>query len=69
MTPRGNRYILTVVDYFTKWAEAFPLPTKEASGVVTVLFEVVTVHETCSIIIITIIIDILSIWFPKNHNL
>ncbi|CAF1387294.1 unnamed protein product, partial [Didymodactylos carnosus] len=24
-TPRGNTYILVVVDYFTKWAEFFPL--------------------------------------------
>ena len=23
-TPRGNRYILVIGDYFTKWKEAFP---------------------------------------------
>ena len=37
VTPQGNRYVLVAMDYFTKWAEAFPntptnsnqaLPTK-----------------------------------------
>ena len=29
-TQRGNRYILTVVYHFTKHAEAYALPDKEA---------------------------------------
>lgn len=36
----GNKYILTISDYFTKWACAFALPTKEASGVADVLLKV-----------------------------
>ena len=44
ITPHGNKYILTIVDYFTKWAEAAPLKTKEANGVVSVLFEVIIIH-------------------------
>jgi hypothetical protein len=32
-TPRGNRYLLTYVDHFTKWAEAVPLPDQEARTV------------------------------------
>lgn len=36
----GNRYILTLSDYFTKWVEAIPLPTKEAHGVAITLFKV-----------------------------
>ena len=38
-TPRGSVYILTCVDVFSKWTEAFPLPNKEASSVARVLIE------------------------------
>ena len=37
----NNRYILTVSDYFSKWVEAVPLPTKCASGVANMLFKVI----------------------------
>ena len=37
---RGNCYILTLSDYFTKYAGAIPLLTKCATGVVNVLFKV-----------------------------
>ena len=43
VTPKsvhGNRYILTLSDYFTKWVEAVPLPTKEAPGVAKSLLKV-----------------------------
>ncbi|KRY06991.1 Retrovirus-related Pol polyprotein from transposon [Trichinella patagoniensis] len=36
-TQSGNRYILVVCDYFSKWPEAFPLPNAEARTVATVL--------------------------------
>ena len=36
-TERGNRFILVVMDYFTKWPEAFPLPNHEATTVAEVL--------------------------------
>ena len=36
----GNRYILTISDYFTKFAWAKALPTKEAVNVVSALREV-----------------------------
>ena len=36
----GNRYILTVSDYFTKFAWAKALPSKEAVPIVSVLREV-----------------------------
>jgi len=36
---RGHIYILTVIDYFTKWADAFPIRNQEASTVAKVLVE------------------------------
>ena len=37
----GNRYVLTLSDYITKWVEAIPLPTKEAHGVGKELLKVI----------------------------
>ena len=36
-TPRGNRCILVIGDYFTKWKEAIPLKDTEAVTVARVL--------------------------------
>ena len=36
ITPRGNRYIITLTDYFSKWAEAEAIPTKEGLPCCTV---------------------------------
>ena len=30
VSEKGNKYILVVSDYFTKWAEALPLPAQTA---------------------------------------
>ena len=37
LTPRLNKYILVIGDYFTKWTEAFPMPDME-TGTVARLF-------------------------------
>jgi hypothetical protein len=37
---KGNRFILTLSDYFTKWVEAIPLPTKGSLGVAQSLYKV-----------------------------
>ena len=36
----GNRYILTLSDYCSKWVEAVSMPSKHASGVLHALFKV-----------------------------
>ena len=42
-TPRGNRYILVMVDTLTKWAEAVAMPNETAETVAKVLVE----HVVC----------------------
>ena len=37
---KGNRYILTISDYFSKFANAIALPDKTALGVSRALFKV-----------------------------
>ena len=38
------RYIITCTDYFTKWVEAMPIPTKEAKGVANFLYSLFCRH-------------------------
>eukprot|EP00731_Ephydatia_muelleri_P035391 Em0119g4a len=40
MSSHGNRYLLVLQDYFTKWAEAIPMPDQTAERIVRVLIEV-----------------------------
>ena len=37
VSKKGNRYMLFVSDYFTKWVDEFPLKTQEATHVADVL--------------------------------
>ena len=43
-TRRGNKYIITLSDYFSKWPEAAPLPSKEATGVASFLLDTFCCH-------------------------
>src|SRR6185437_5191913 len=48
-TARGNKWILVVTDYYTKFAHAFALPDAEAKTVARVLVEqLFSVHGLCS---------------------
>jgi len=44
LTEDGNKYILIVADYFTKWVEAYPLPNQEAPTVAEVLVKEYVCH-------------------------
>ena len=35
---RGNQYVLVIVDHFTKWTEAMPMPNQEAITVARKFF-------------------------------
>ena len=37
ITPRQNKYVLVVGDYFTKWTEALPIPDMETATIARVL--------------------------------
>ena len=41
----GNKHILTIIDYLTRWPEAFPIPEKSADTIVaTFINEYLPVH-------------------------
>ena len=42
----GSSYILTIIDYFTKWVEAVPTSDREVSTVSMCLFKVCNTHNT-----------------------
>ena len=37
-TDKGNRYVLVIVDCFSRWTEACPLPNKTAVAVADAFF-------------------------------
>ena len=46
-TKAGNKYILVIQDYFTKWVEIFPMPNQTAETVATLLVDQVLSRFGC----------------------
>ena len=51
MTKNGNSYIITLVDYFTKWPEAKAISNIKSEEVIKFLIEVITRHGPPEIIV------------------
>ena len=49
-TPRGNKYIITCTDYFSKWPEADALKTKSADEVSCFLYKLLTRYGVAEIV-------------------
>ena len=44
-TPRGNKYIITLTDRFSKWAEAAALPDKTTEGIARFIYSMVSLNK------------------------
>ena len=51
MTTKGNKYIITLVDYFSKWPEAQALENKSAEGVALFLYKMMCWLAFCTCIV------------------
>ena len=46
-TPKGNNYILTIIDCFTRYAIAIPLPNQSSSVIISaIICNLITVYGT-----------------------
>ena len=45
-TADGNKYVLVVVDYFTRWTEAYGIPNQEAATVAKMKCFAVSHHQS-----------------------
>ena len=45
-TERGNKHIVTLVDYFSKWPEAEVIPDKSADSVAQFLYKIICRQDT-----------------------
>ena len=50
-TQQGNKYILTIIDYYTKYAEAIALPNQAAETVIRALEQVFARHGMPSVLL------------------
>ncbi len=62
ITTQGNKYIITLTDCFSKWAEASPLSDKTAASVSKLLFKVCLYSHIVSNSLNYIISVYLSSW-------
>ena len=67
LTPRRNRYILTFIDHYTKYVEAFPIPDQSAQTCARVYAtEILTRHGTGSKLITDQGTAFMSVFFNET---
>ena len=47
MSKQGNCYLITIVDWFSSWIEAFPVPNKEAKTIARIILEQFIPRHAC----------------------
>jgi len=50
---RGNRYVLTIIDHFSKWVELYPMKNQEATTVARIIFDKIICVHGCPLQILT----------------
>ena len=46
-TPKGHKYILTIIDCFTRYAIAFPIPDQSSSVIISAIVgNYITLYDT-----------------------
>ena len=43
----GNQYLVTIIDKYSGWVEAFPIPDKSATTIVEILLEQIIPRHSC----------------------
>lgn len=62
----GNKYIITLTDYFSKWAEAGALPDKTAHGVAKFIYSVVS-YRMIEVKLCYIFCNYVALSTPDNY--
>jgi transposase InsO family protein len=66
-TPRGNRFLLTFIDHFTKFVEAYPIPDQTAETCARVYAtQIITRHGTGSMLITDQGRSFMSVFFRQT---
>ena len=60
-TARGNKYVVTLVDYFSKWPEAAPLKDKTALGVALFIYDLFCRYIVLFVVMNALIINLIAI--------
>ena len=64
----GNKYIIILTDYFSKWAEAGALPDKTAHGIAKFIYSVVS-YSMIEVELCYSFCNYIALLTPNNYNM